>query len=183
MTLKKLTPTRKDRKLTQVLRGSPYCQNPQHIILVGRVVFPMSTLDKEITLFPMLVGRREVGNDRSGSGPLRNIQEAFRGLLHVEEIQQQSNTRDPEALIPKKKNQKANQDALKIRRDLDRAYIEMLHNAFDEGVQKKAKTILKGRLKEADHLGNGNNVRHEEIRTPDLDAGGRSITSSKGFSV
>ena len=59
----------------------------------------------------------------------------------------------------------------------------MLYNAFDEGVQRKAKTILKGRLKEADHLGNGNNVRREEIRTPDLDAEGRSITSSKGFSV
>ena len=82
-----------------------------------------------------------------------------------------------------KKNQKANQDAPKIRRDLDRAYIEMLHNAFDEGVQKKAKTILKGCLKEADHLGNGNNVRHEVIRTPDLDFGGRFITSSEGFSV
>ena len=70
MTFKKLTPTSMDEKLTQVLRGSPYCRNPQRIVLIGRVVFPMSTPDKEIALFPMLVERREVGNDRSGSGSL-----------------------------------------------------------------------------------------------------------------
>ena len=58
-----------------------------------------------------------------------------------------------------------------------------MQNAFDEGVQRKAKTILNGRVKEVDHLGNENNIRHEEIRTPDLDAGGRSISSSEGFSV
>ena len=75
-----------DRKLTQVLRGSPYCQNPQRIVLIGRVVFLMSTPDKEITLFPKLMERGEVENYRSGSGPFRNIQETFRGLFHAEEI-------------------------------------------------------------------------------------------------
>ena len=70
MTFKKLTPTSMDEKLTQVLRGSLYCLNPQSIVLIGRVIFPMSTPNKEITLFPMLVGGKEVGNDRSGSGPL-----------------------------------------------------------------------------------------------------------------
>ena len=54
--LKKLTPTSIDRKLTQVLRGSSYCRNPQRIFLIGRVVFPMSTPDKEITFFPILMG-------------------------------------------------------------------------------------------------------------------------------
>ena len=70
MTFKKSTPTSIDGKLTQVLKGSPYYRNPQCIVLIGRVVFPMSTPDKEISLFPMLVGGREVENDRSGSGPL-----------------------------------------------------------------------------------------------------------------
>ena len=85
----------------------------------------MSTPDKEITLFLVLVGRREVINNRSGNGSLRNVQEAFRGLFHAEEIQQQSNTRDPEALIPEE-NKKADQDAPKIGRELGRAHIKML---------------------------------------------------------
>ena len=85
----------------------------------------MSTPDKEIALFPVLLGRREVENNRPGSGPLRNVQEAFRGLFHAEEIQQQSNTRDPEALIPEE-TQKADQDAIKIGRELGQAHIKML---------------------------------------------------------
>ena len=54
----------------------------------------------------------------------------------------------------------------------------MLQDAFDERVQREAETVLKGRLKEADHLGNGNNIRPEKARTPDMDTGRRSITSS-----
>ena len=50
-------------------------------------------------------------------------------------------------------------------------------------MQREAETILKGRLKEVDHLGNGNNIRREKIRTPDSDTGRRSITSSEGFSA
>ena len=62
----------------QVLRGSPYGRNPQRIVLVNRVVFPMlSTPDKEIALFLVLVGIREVRNNRPGSGPLRNVQKAL----------------------------------------------------------------------------------------------------------
>ena len=59
----------------------------------------------------------------------------------------------------------------------------MLQDVFEEGVQREVETILKGHLKEADHLGNGNNIRREKIRTPDLDTGRRSIASSEGFSV
>ena len=44
-------------------------------------------------------------------------------------------------------------------------------------------TALKGRLKEVDHLGNGNNIRCEKIRTPDADTRRRSITSGEGFSI
>ena len=50
-------------------------------------------------------------------------------------------------------------------------------------MQRKAETSLKGHLKEADHLENGNNIRREEIRTPDSDAEKRPITSSEGFGV
>ena len=59
----------------------------------------------------------------------------------------------------------------------------MLQNAFDERVQREAETVLKGRLKEANHLGNGNNIRREKVRTPDKDTGRRSIMSSKGFNI
>ena len=58
----------------------------------------------------------------------------------------------------------------------------MLEDAFDEGVQRKAETILKGRLKEANHLGSGNNIRRKKIRTLDSDTGMRSIKSSESFS-
>ena len=85
----------------------------------------MSTPNKEIALFPVLVGRREVENNRPGSGPLRNVQEACRGLFQAKEIEQQSNTRDPEALIPEE-NQKAYQDAPKIGRELEWAHMKML---------------------------------------------------------
>ena len=68
MTFKKLTPASMDEKLKQVLRGSPYCRNLQRIVLIDRVIFPMSTPNKEIAPFPMLMGGMEVGNDRSGSG-------------------------------------------------------------------------------------------------------------------
>ena len=74
----------------------------------------MSTLDKEITLFPMLMGIEKVRNDRSGTGPLRNIQEAFRSLFHAKEIQQQSYTRDPEALIPEKKTRRPTKTPQKL---------------------------------------------------------------------
>ena len=59
----------------------------------------------------------------------------------------------------------------------------MLQNAFEERVQKEAETVLKGRLKEADHLGNGNNIRREKVKTPDTDIRRRSITSSEGLSI
>ena len=85
----------------------------------------MLTPDKEIALFPVLVGRREAGNNRPGSGPRRNVQEAYQGLFHAEEIQQQSNTRDPKALILEE-NQKADQDNPKIGRELGQAHVKML---------------------------------------------------------
>ena len=50
-------------------------------------------------------------------------------------------------------------------------------------MQREAKAVLKGRLKEADHLGNGNNIRREKTRTPYSDSRRRSITSSEGFII
>ena len=59
----------------------------------------------------------------------------------------------------------------------------MLQDTFDERMQREAETVLKGRLKEADHFGNGNNIRREKVRTPDTDIGRRSITSSVCFII
>ena len=52
-----------------------------------------------------------------------------------------------------------------------------------KGVKWEAETVFKVRFKEADHLGNGNNIQREKVKTPDSDTRRRSITSSEGFSV
>ena len=49
-------------------------------------------------------------------------------------------------------------------------------------MQREAEAILKGRLKEVDHLGDGHHIRREKIKTPDSDTGRGSVTSSKSFS-
>ena len=59
--------------------------------------------------------------------------------------------------------------------------MEMLQDAFDERVKREAEIVLKGLLKEVDHLGNGDNIRHEKVRTLDSDTKRRSITSSERF--
>ena len=141
-----------DRKLKQVLRGSPYYWNPQRIILVSRVVFPMSTLDKEITLFPMLVERREVKNNRPGSGPLRHVQEAFRGLLHMEEIQQQSYTRDPRPLSLKK-TKKPTKTPQKLRERWDRHMLKCCKTLFMKGCKGNRRPFSKAASKKQTILG------------------------------
>ena len=50
-------------------------------------------------------------------------------------------------------------------------------------MQRKAETILEGHLKEANHLGNLDNVRDEKIRTPDLNAKRGSIVGNEGFFI
>ena len=141
-----------DRKLKQVLRGSPYYRNPQRIILVSRIVFPMSTPDKEITLFLVLVGRREVRNNRSGSGSLRNVQEAFRGLFHAEEIQQQSNTRDPEALIPEE-NQRLTKTPQKLGESWDGHTLKCGKTLFMKGCKGNQRPFSKAASKKQTILG------------------------------
>ena len=48
-------------------------------------------------------------------------------------------------------------------------------------MQRKAETVLEGRFKEADHLGNLDDVGGEKIRAPDLNAKRGSIAGNKGF--
>ena len=50
-------------------------------------------------------------------------------------------------------------------------------------MQEKAETVLEGRFKEADHLGNLDDVGGEKIRAPDLNAKRRSIEGNKGFFI
>ena len=48
-------------------------------------------------------------------------------------------------------------------------------------MQRKVETILEGRFKEVDHLGNLDDVGGEKIWAPDLNAKRGSIASNEGF--
>ena len=50
-------------------------------------------------------------------------------------------------------------------------------------MQRKAETILEGCFKEADHLGNLDDVGGEKIRAPDLNAKKGSIAGNEGFAI
>ena len=50
-------------------------------------------------------------------------------------------------------------------------------------MQRKAETVVEGRFKEADHLGNLDDVGGEKIRAPDLNAKRGSIAGNKGFFI
>ena len=50
-------------------------------------------------------------------------------------------------------------------------------------MQRKAKTVLEGHFKEANHLGNLDDVGGEKIRAPDLNAKRGSIAGNEGFVI
>ena len=50
-------------------------------------------------------------------------------------------------------------------------------------MQRKAETVLKGHFKEADHLGNLDDVEGEKIRALDSNAKRGSITGNEGFLI
>ena len=50
-------------------------------------------------------------------------------------------------------------------------------------MQRKPETVLEGHLKEADHLGNLDDVGGEKIRAPDLNAKRGSIAGKEGFFI
>ena len=50
-------------------------------------------------------------------------------------------------------------------------------------MQGKAETVLEDRFKEADHLGNLDDVGGEKIRAPDLNARRGSIADNEGFFI
>ena len=50
-------------------------------------------------------------------------------------------------------------------------------------MQGKAKTVLEGRFKEADHLGNLNYIGGEKIRAPDLNTRRGFIAGNEGFFI
>ena len=109
----------------QILSGSPYCQNAKRILSVSRVVLPVATPDKEITLLPMFMGKWKIINDKPGTGPFGNIKKAFCDLFHTKEVQQQSYAGNLKALIPKN-DQEADQNTPEIGRKLGRANVEVL---------------------------------------------------------
>ena len=50
-------------------------------------------------------------------------------------------------------------------------------------MQREAETVLEGRFKEADHLGNLDDVGVEKIRAPDLNTKRGSIAGNEGFFI
>ena len=50
-------------------------------------------------------------------------------------------------------------------------------------MQREAETVLEGHFKEADHLGNLDDVGGEKIRAPDLNAKRGSIAGNEGFLI
>ena len=50
-------------------------------------------------------------------------------------------------------------------------------------MKRKVETILEGRFKEVDHLGNLDDVGSEKIRAPDLNAKRGSIVGNEGFFI
>ena len=59
------------------------------------------TTHKEIPFFPVFMGRQEIRDDQLGIGAFGDVQKALYELLHIEEVQEQSNARNPETFIPK----------------------------------------------------------------------------------
>ena len=51
----------------------------------------------------------------------------------------------------------------------------MLQDAFDKGMQREAEAILKGRLKEANHLRHLNDVGSKKIKAPNSNTEGRPV--------
>ena len=82
-----------------------------------------------------------------------------------------------------KKEQKADQNTPEIGRKLGRANVELFSDVLNKEVQKKAETVLEIRFKEADHLGNLDDVGGEKIRAPDLNAKRRSIEGNEGYLI
>ena len=50
-------------------------------------------------------------------------------------------------------------------------------------MQRKAKTVLEGLFKKADHLGNLDDVGGEKIKAPDLNTKRGSIVGNEGFLI
>ena len=50
-------------------------------------------------------------------------------------------------------------------------------------MQRKAKTVLEGRFKETDHLGNLDYIGGEKIRAPDSNAKRGPVASNQGFFI
>ena len=83
------------------------------------------TTDEKITFLQVFVGGQKIRDDQLGVVVFENVQKALYDLFHIEEVQQQSYARNPEALVPKK-DQKADQNTLEIGRKLGWEKIEMM---------------------------------------------------------
>ena len=82
-----------------------------------------------------------------------------------------------------KKTRRPTKTPQKLGESSDGHTLKCCRTLLMKGCKGKRRPFSKSRLKEADHLGNGNNIRREKIRTLDSNTRRRSITSSEGFSI
>ena len=59
----------------------------------------------------------------------------------------------------------------------------MLQDAFDKGMQRKTKVVLKGRLKETNHFRLLDDIRNERIGAPNMNTKGGPVASGEGLSI
>ena len=147
----------------------------------ARLYSQLQPLTKKIMFLSMFVGGQNIQDDQLGVRAFGNVQKSLCGLLHTKEIQEQSYARNLETFILKD-DQQPDQNALEIGRKLGRTYIKMLQDAFDKGMQREAKAVLEGRLKEANHLRHLDNVRSEKIEAPNMNIEGGPVARGEGMS-
>ena len=130
----------------EVLRGNPYCRNPQRIILIGRVVFPMSTPYKKIVLFPMLLGGREVRNDRSGNGPLEIYKKPFKASFTLKRSSSRAILGTPRPLSLKK-TKRPTKTPRKLRESWDGNTLKCYRTLLMKGCKGKRRPFSKAASK------------------------------------
>ena len=57
----------------------------------------------------------------------------------------------------------------------------MLQDAFDKGMQRKTKVVLKGRLKETNHFRHLDDIRSERIEAPNMNTKGGPVARGEGL--
>ena len=78
-----------DVDLKIVLGGGPSHRNAQGVILVERVIFPITATNKEVASLPQPVGRGKIENHKRSARTPRKIKKALRCLIRAKKVKEQ----------------------------------------------------------------------------------------------